>query len=68
MEISTKVINPMKKVIIATLFLSYLFSYSYAQMFIGRDTLYGNEWIDYQLDYYKIEVVENKLHRIGYQE
>lgn len=58
----------MKKITITFLFLfSFLIS-CFSQMFIGRDTLYGNEWIDYNTEYYKLEVAENKLYRIDYQE
>jgi hypothetical protein len=38
-----------------------------AQMWNGQDTLYGNEWIDYDQSYYKIPVSEDGLYRITYQ-
>jgi len=37
-----------------------------AQMWNGRDTLYGNEWIDYDQDYYKIFIAEDGIYRISY--
>lgn len=37
-----------------------------AQLWTGRDTLYGNEWIDYDQVYYKIPVVEDGMHRLSY--
>lgn len=36
-----------------------------AQMFVGQDTLYGNEWIDYNRTYYKVAVNEDAVYRIG---
>ena len=35
-----------------------------AQMWNGQDTLYGNEWINYDQDYYRIEVSEDGIYRI----
>ena len=35
-----------------------------AQMWNGIDTLYGNEWIDFDQDYYKIQVAEDGIFRI----
>ena len=37
-----------------------------AQMIVGQDTLYGNEWIDYDKTYYRIDVAEDGLYRIPY--
>ncbi len=39
-----------------------------AQMLINSDTLYGNEWINYNQSYYKIAVVEDGFYKISYQE
>ena len=38
-----------------------------AQMWNGTDTLYGNEWIDYSKQYFKIKVAEDGVYRIVYQ-
>ncbi|MEZ4894740.1 MAG: hypothetical protein R2778_17220 [Saprospiraceae bacterium] len=38
-----------------------------AQMLVGTDTLYGNEWIDYTQTYYKIKVARDGIYRIGTQ-
>jgi hypothetical protein len=38
-----------------------------AQMWNGVDTLYGNEWIDYDQSYSKIMVAEDGLYRVDYQ-
>lgn len=56
----------MKK--IATLFI-IIFSFSIsssAQMVNGLDTLYGNEWIQYDQTYHKISVAEDGIYRIPY--
>jgi hypothetical protein len=37
-----------------------------AQMIVGQDTLYGNEWIDYDKTYYRIDVAADGLYRIPY--
>lgn len=36
----------------------------HAQLFIGADTLYGYEWIDYDKNYYRIDVAEDGIYRI----
>ena len=36
-----------------------------AQMFLGQDTLYGNEWIDYNRTYFKVAVNDDAVYRIG---
>ncbi|MDW8230670.1 MAG: hypothetical protein RMJ33_12615, partial [Saprospiraceae bacterium] len=38
-----------------------------AQMLVGADTLYGNEWLDFSRTYYRIYVAEDGIYRIGYQ-
>lgn len=38
----------------------------HAQMWNGQDTLYGNEWINYEQTYYKIPVAEDGIYRISY--
>ncbi len=37
-----------------------------AQMQVGSDTLYGNEWIDFSKTYYRIDVAEDGIYRISY--
>ncbi len=36
-----------------------------AQIFVGQDTLYGNEWIDFDRTYYKLNVLDDGICRIG---
>ena len=52
-----------------TLITSFLFlsSCMSAQMWNGVDTLYGNEWIEYDQSHFKIMVAEDGLYRVGYQ-
>lgn len=38
-----------------------------AQMWNGVDTLYGNEWIQYDQNYYKISIANDGIYRIPYQ-
>ena len=37
----------------------------FAQMWNGTDTLYGNEWIDYNQSYYKVLVAEDGIYRLS---
>lgn len=39
---------------------------AFAQMWNGRDTLYGNEWIRESQSYFKFKVAEDGVYRIGY--
>ncbi len=39
----------------------------HAQMPINNDTLYGNEWINYSQQYYKIKISQNGIYRINRQ-
>jgi hypothetical protein len=41
-------------------------SLSYGQMWNGVDSLYGNEWINYDQSYYKIPVAEDGIYRLSY--
>ncbi len=51
------------------LFLCFCFNpFVFGQMWNGQDTLYGNEWINYSNDYYKIKVTEDGIYRISFQE
>lgn len=38
-----------------------------AQMWNGQDTLYGNEWINFEQEYYKLEVAEDGIYRISFE-
>ena len=38
--------------------------FSFGQMFVGGDTLLGNEWIDYDLSYHKFSVEQDAVCRI----
>lgn len=49
---------------ILTSLLLFLTLSSQAQMFNGQDTLYGNEWIDYDQQYFKLDVAEDGIYRI----
>lgn len=53
----------MKKRPLSILFLGFSFSV-FAQMPIGSDTLFGNEWIDFSKTYYRINVAEDGIYRI----
>lgn len=54
----------MRRIALLVLFLSALTISSTAQMLIGNDTLYGNEWINYDQTYYKIMVAQDGMYRI----
>ncbi len=48
-------------------FVLLLFSNSvHAQMWNGQDTLYGNEWINFDQDYFKIPVGSDGIYRLDY--
>lgn len=50
-------------------FLGLLFSTSFlnAQIINGQDTLYGNEWINYNQSYFKIQVADDGIYRLSTQ-
>lgn len=56
----------MIRTICFTLFLS-MSGFVNAQIWNGTDTLYANEWIDFDLDYYKILVANDGVFRISKQ-
>ncbi|MDG1432669.1 MAG: C25 family cysteine peptidase [Saprospiraceae bacterium] len=58
----------MKKIITSLVLFSILLSSNSAQMWNGLDTLYGNEWIQYDQNYFKIQVSEDGIYRLPYQE
>ncbi len=56
----------MFRISLLSLFFSFsLLSSIQAQMWNGTDTLYGNEWIDYDQSYFKIMVAEDGMHRLS---
>lgn len=57
----------MNKITNLIAFFLFLFSFASAQMWNGVDSLYGNEWIEYDQSYFKIMVAEDGLYRVGYQ-
>lgn len=50
--------------LLTTLFLFSLPFLVRAQMLMGADTLYGNEWIQYDQSYFKIPITEDGLYRM----
>ncbi|MBL7813557.1 MAG: hypothetical protein JNL70_01035 [Saprospiraceae bacterium] len=54
----------MKKVILLLLILSGLSLRTKAQMTVGNQTLYGNEWIDYSQTYIKIPIAADGIYRL----
>ncbi|MCB0652573.1 MAG: hypothetical protein KDC85_14950 [Saprospiraceae bacterium] len=49
------------------LFFSFFFNLVLsAQMWNGQDSLYGNEWIRYDQNYFKISIAEDGLYRLDY--
>ena len=57
----------MKKIITLVSFCLFLLASTSAQMWNGIDTLYGNEWIEYDQSHFKIMVAKDGLYRINYQ-
>ena len=57
----------MKKITTLILFCLFITVSSFSQMWNGVDTLYGNEWIEYDQSHYKIMIAEDGLYRISYQ-
>ncbi len=58
-------------IIMTKFFFSFLFcillpSLSFSQMWNGVDTLYGNEWIDYDQRYFKFLTAEDGIFKIDY--
>ncbi len=48
------------------IFLSCLHASLKGQIVSGTDTLYGNEWIDYNQTYFRIKVAKDGLYRLNY--
>jgi len=58
----------MKNLILTSLFLFFTCSITYAQMEINGQSLFGNEWIDYDKTYYKLSVEEDGVYRVSMSE
>ena len=56
----------MKNLFIALLFLPFLSNSLQGQMLVNQDTLYGNEWIDFDKDYYKFQLNTDGIFKISY--
>lgn len=59
----------MKKTLFAILFFAFLSTPQIFAQFIvvGQDTLYGNEWINYNQTYFKIKVGQDGIYRVTSQ-
>lgn len=57
----------MKQLITTLGFFLLTFSLS-GQMWNGQDTLYGNEWIDYEQTYLKIKITQDGIYRLTYEQ
>ena len=55
----------MKTKYVLLLVIVLLSAHAHAQMWNGQDTLYGNEWINYDQSYFKIPVVEDGIYRLS---
>jgi hypothetical protein len=60
--------NFIKKISLLCLLLCAFCGTIQAQMIVGQDTLYGNEWINYNQKYYKISVLSQGVVSITYAE
>ena len=57
----------MKKNLFTLLLFSVFLGNTEAQIINGQDTLYGNEWIDFDQSYFKIMVAEDGIYRVSQQ-
>ncbi|MBK9016078.1 MAG: hypothetical protein IPM82_19575 [Saprospiraceae bacterium] len=57
----------MKKTLFALSFLTIFLTSVKAQIINGLDTLYGNEWINFDQSYFKIMVAEDGIYRVSQQ-
>ena len=57
----------MKNTLSIISFLLFSITVSFGQMIVGTDTLYGNEWINHNQDYFKITVSEDGIYQITEQ-
>lgn len=56
----------MRRLALSTFLLTSVLSLTHAQMWNGTDSLYGNEWIQYDQTYFKIAVAADGIYRIPY--
>lgn len=57
----------LRLVILTIVYLVFVQNYAHGQMINGKDTLYGNEWINTGKDYYKFPIAADGLYRITYE-
>ena len=57
----------MKRFFSISIVFFYFSTLSFAQMWNGIDTLFGNEWIDYDQQYFKMLVAEDGIYRVDKQ-
>ena len=50
------------------LFVLFIFTTAKAQMWNGKDTIYGNEWINYSQTYFKMKIANDGLYRLDYKD
>ena len=55
----------MKRYLLSIILALIFVGIGYGQMWNGVDSLYGNEWIDFDKDYYKFTVSEDGIYRIS---
>ena len=66
---ASKTNHIMKNQTLFFLLLCFLFTVSvYGQMIENGDTLYGNEWIEYDQEYLKLSVTSDGMYKVDYQE
>ena len=53
-----------KRILLAFVTFIILSNTAFAQMWNSKDTLYGNEWINFSQQYYKISLTEDGIYRI----
>ncbi|MEZ5031480.1 MAG: C25 family cysteine peptidase [Saprospiraceae bacterium] len=59
--------DPRSRLVLVLMALTLLVSANLsAQMVVGQDTLYGNEWIDFSKTYWKIKVARQDMYRVTY--
>lgn len=56
------------KLVLAFLLSLFMSSFSFGQIIEGQDTLYGNEWINFDQQYYKILVAEDGIYKVSGQD
>ncbi len=65
-QCSTFTKSGMRSIIVLALLITISFGKLPAQIVAGSDTLYGNEWVDYDQSYVKFKVGEDGIYRISY--